>query len=165
MSLAELQRLLQSEPARAVSFDELRESPWLAAPVEVHGTMLSGPDGLEKRVMSPRRETWRLGEDRMEWIGPDGAASKQILYGQAPAVAALADALRHVVAGDLAALDRDFRIIVGGDEGVWTVQLQPRTAELSRHIDYLELQGAGAHLQVIVIVERSGERTTTRLHH
>lgn len=165
MSLAELQRLLQSARVRAVPFDEVRESPWLTAPVELHGTMSSGPDGIEKRVVSPRKETWRLGRDRMEWIGPDGAASKQILYSEAPAVAALADALRNAVAGDLAPLDRDFRVTVGGDERLWTVQLQPRTAELSRHLDHLELQGTGAHLQVIIVVERGGERTTTRLHH
>jgi hypothetical protein len=165
MTLAELQRLMQSHPARAVAFDEVRESPWLATPLQSQGTLSSGREWLEKHVSSQREETWRLWPDRMEWVGPDGAVSKQVKFSAAPALGALADTLRRAVAGDLVGLERDFRIQLGGDERLWTVHLEPRAAELARHLDHLELQGTGARLQVIIIVERSGERTTTRLHH
>ena len=165
MTVDELQRLLQSVPVRDVPFDEVRESPWLSAPVQSRGTMSSNPERLEKRVVSPRPETWRLWSDRMEWVSADGAARKQILFSQSPAVAALADALRHVVAGDLAALERNFSVTLTGDERLWTVQLQPRAVDLARHLEHLELQGSRAHLQVIIVLEPGGERTTTRLHH
>jgi hypothetical protein len=165
MTPAELQRLLQSRPARAVAFDEVRESPWLAAPLQSRGTLSPGRESLEKHVSSPREETWRLWPDRMEWVGPDGAVTRQVQFSAAPALGALADTLRRAVAGDLIGLERDFRLQLGGDERLWTVQLEPRAAELARHLDHLELQGTGAQLQVIIIVERSGERTTTRLHH
>jgi hypothetical protein len=164
LTVPELQRHLQSAPVQAVPFHELRESPWLATPVESRGTMSSSSKRLEKRVLAPRQETWRLLSDRMEWVGPDGVASKQILFSDAPAVAALADALRHVVAGDLLALERDFNIELRGSEQSWDVRLLPRSAVAVRHLDSLELQGTGGRLQVIVVVERSGERTTTRLY-
>lgn len=163
LTAQELQALLQSAPVRSTAFQETRESPWLAAPVESRGTMESGPQGLEKRVVTPRQETWRLLADRMEWDGPDGVATKRILYTEAPAVAVLAHAIRRVVAADLAALANDFRITVAGDEKLWTVRLQPIDQTVARQLDRLELQGAGPRLQAIVVVERDGQRTTTRL--
>jgi hypothetical protein len=160
--VAELQRLLQSSAKPTVRFQELRESPWLPAPASSRGTMHSEPGALEKRVESPRKETWRLLPDRVEWVGEGG--SKQILFTRAPALAALSDVMRRVVAGDIVALERDFRIQLSGDERVWRAQLQPRSAEVGRHLDQVELQGTGGQLQVIIVLERRGERTTTRLN-
>lgn len=162
LTMPEMQRLLKSGSMQSVTFKETRESPWLAAPIESRGTMHSSHGLLEKRVINPRQETWRLRFDRLEWAGPDGVATRQILFKDAPAVAALANALRLVVAAELAALETDFRIEVVGDEHEWSVRLQPKNAGVSRHIDYLEIQGKASELQVLVVVERLGERTTTR---
>jgi hypothetical protein len=164
LSVPELQRNLQAMPVQAVPFRELRESPWLAAPVESRGTMHSSSERLEKRVVAPRQETWRILPDRMEWVGPDGVTSKQIMLRDAPALAALANALRHVVAGELTALERDFSIELQGNEQFWTVRLRPNGTGAARELDSLELRGTAGRLQVIVVVERSGERTTTRLY-
>ncbi len=161
-SVAELQRLLQSSPRQAVRFQEVRESPWLSTPVTARGTLHSTPDALEKRVESPRRETWRRLADRIEMQGAGGA--QQILFSQAPALAPLSDLMRRVVAGDLVALERDFSIELSGDERVWRARLQPRSAQVGRHLAQIELQGTGGQLQVIIVVERQGERTTTRLN-
>lgn len=163
ITVSQLQGLLQSAPRQSVPFQELRESPWLSAPLTSRGTMHSTPQSLEKRVESPRQETWRLLPDRIEWLGPAGADRKQIMFSQAPALAALADVMRRVVAGELVALERDFRIELQGDERVWSAQLQPRSPEVARHLDHVELQGTRGLLQVIIVVERQGERTTTRL--
>lgn len=163
LTVPELQRLLQAERRASVPFEELRESPWLSMPMASRGTMHSTSQALEKRVESPRQETWRLLPDRIEWTGPGGTASKRILFSQAPALAALADVMRRVVAGDLMALEPDFRIELTGDERVWTARLSPRGAQVARHLESVELQGAGRQLQVIIVVERQGERTTTRL--
>jgi hypothetical protein len=35
---------------------------------------------------------------------------------------------------------------------------------VGRHLEQVELQGTGGQLQVIIVVERQGERTTTRLN-
>ena len=163
-TVPDLQRLLQSAPtSQVVPYHEVRESPWLAAPVESRGTLHSSRERLEKRVETPRRETWLILADRMEWVGPNGVGGKQILFNGAPAVAALAEALRRVIAGDLVGLEQSFRIELRGDERLWTAQLLPRDPEVARSLDYLELRGAGALLQVIIVAERQGERTTTRL--
>lgn len=163
LGLADLQRLLKSAPAQPVAFEEQRESPYLAAPVSSRGTLSATQDWLEKRISAPRKETWRLGREHIEWISGDGASHKQMDYAQTPALAALANAMRQIVNGDLTALGRDFDIVIAGDERAWTATLQPRAAELSRHLIRIDLQGAGARLQAIVIDQRNGERTITRL--
>lgn len=164
LTTSDLQKLLQSSPKVATPFHEQRQSPWLASPVESRGIVRSLPQGLEKQVDAPKRETWRLLSDRLEWSGPDGVGNKQILFSKAPALAVLSDAIRHVVAGDLLALERDFRITVQGDSTLWTARLQPHSTEVSRHLDHLEMQGAGAQLLVLIVVERKGERTMTRFY-
>ena len=164
LSVPELERLLQTSPRDSVSFVETRESPWLTLPVQSTGTMRSGPDVLEKRVETPRLETWRMLPDRVEWVGSDGATTKQILFSQSPGVAVLADTLRRVVAGDLAKLDRTFRMEARGNHANWSLRLDPRGGDAARYLDHVELEGGGGEIRVISVVERQGERTTTRLH-
>jgi hypothetical protein len=164
LELSELQRLLQSAPVKSIAFSEVRESPWLAQPVESRGSLESKAGVLEKRVEAPRREVWRMLPDRVEYLGDGDAAGKQILFSQSPAVAMLADTWRRVAAGDLLALQRDFRITLHGDQRAWSVRLQPVGADAVRHLDHLHLEGAGADLLIITVVDRQGERTTTRLY-
>ncbi|MEJ6022745.1 LolA-related protein [Ramlibacter sp. PS4R-6] len=163
LTMPELQRQLQAAAGRTVAFDEERESPWLASPVFSKGTMRSTPDALEKRIETPHRETWRLLADRIEWTGGEPAARKEILFTQAPALAPIADLMRNIVAGDFASLDRDFRIELSGDANAWRVKLSPRQAKVSRALAGVELQGAAGRVQVIVVNETNGQRTTTRL--
>ncbi len=164
LTASELQRLMQSAPAADIPFYEQRQSPWLTAPVESRGIVRSLPQGLEKQVESPKQETWRLLPDRLEWRGPVGGGSKQILFSKAPALAVLSDAIRHVVAGNFLALERDFNVSVQGDTKQWTAHLQPKTAEVARYLEHLKMQGAGSQLLVLEVVERKGERTITRFY-
>ncbi len=161
LTAPELQRALQSSSRPTVRFEEVRESPWLSVPMTSRGTMQSTPQSLDKKVESPRQETWRLLADRIEWIGP-GGEKKQTAFSQAPALGALADVMRRAVAGDITGLERDFRVQLRGDEKVWSAQLQPRNPEIARHLESVELQGTRGLLQVVIVTERQGERTVTR---
>jgi hypothetical protein len=162
LGVAELQQLLQAGAHPDVRYQESRESPWLSAPGVTEGVLHATPQLLEKRVASPRRETWRLLPDRLEWAGVDGSR-KQVLFKDAPALQALADVTRQAVAGDLAGLQRDFTIAVQGSREAWSARLQPRGGLLQRQLESVQLQGAGSRLQVLIVTERAGERTTTRL--
>jgi len=163
LTVTDLQRLLQKSTKTSIAFTELRESPFLPAPITSTGTLRLIPNGMEKRVETPRPETWRMLSDRLELVGPNGTDGKQILFSQSPALASLAAVMRHTVAGNLVALQDDFRIQLTGDQRIWTAQLQPRVAGTARYIDHVELQGTNSQLQVIIVVGRQGDRTTTRL--
>jgi hypothetical protein len=158
-----LQRLLQDEPQAAVRYTELRESRWLAAPIESSGTLRSTPTMLEKRVEQPRPETWRILDDRMQIGTPGAVGAREIMLDQAPAAAALAQTLRRVLAGELQALDKDFQLDLSGNEREWTLQLTPRQDAVARHLKRIDLHGAGPRLSDMVIQEAQGDRTTTRL--
>ncbi|MDB5749675.1 MAG: hypothetical protein JWP65_96 [Ramlibacter sp.] len=162
LELPQLQQLLRSGARPDARYEEVRESPWLSSPVTTRGTLHVTRQGLEKRIESPGPETWRLLQDRLEWQGADGAR-RQIPFTQAPALQALADVTRRAVAGDLAGLERDFRITVRGHADVWSARLEPRSAALQRQLDSVELQGTGGQLRVLIVTERQGERTTTRI--
>jgi hypothetical protein len=159
---ADLQRLLIPNSKAAVNFEEVRESPWLAAPIVSKGSMQVTPDGLEKRVESPKRETWRLLADRVEWQSADGRVN-QIAYARAPALGALAGVMRRVIAGDLAGLQKDFDVQLAGDERAWRARLVPRDPQIRGQLESIEVQGTGGAIQVLVVVDRQGEKTTTRL--
>jgi hypothetical protein len=159
---ADLQRLSQDHPRPDVSFQEVRESPWLSAPVVSKGSLRATSEGLEKRVETPRRETWRLLGDRVEWQAADGRAN-QILFSQAPAFGALASVLRRVVVGDFVGLEKDFDINLAGDEHAWRAQLAPRDPQVRRKLESIEVQGTGGDAQVLIVIDRQGEKTTTRL--
>jgi hypothetical protein len=164
LSVEHLQRLLQDAPHADVRFTEMRESRWLAAPIESSGTMRSNAMMLEKRVERPRPETWRILSDRMQVTAPGSDGVKEVMLDQAPAAAALANTLRRVMAGQLEALNKDFQLELSGDEREWTLQLTPRDPDVARQLKQISLQGAGRRLAVIVIQESQGDRTTTRLH-
>ena len=163
ISAVKLERLLRAQPKSEVYYDEVRESPWLLAPAMTHGILRATEKALEKRVLSPRAETWRLLEDRAEWVGADGTNRKEIVFKQAPGLQVLADVSRRAMLGDLSALSRDFDITIRGDDRIWAVQLNPRTPIVARHIESVELQGTGDGLKALIVSEKQGERTTTRL--
>jgi hypothetical protein len=125
--------------------------------------MRSRADVLEKRVETPRLETWRMLPDRVEWVGSDGATTKQILFSQSPGLAVLADTLRRVVAGDLTTLDRTFTMDARGTQANWILRMNPRGGDAARYLDHVEIEGGRGEIRVISVVERQGERTTTRL--
>jgi hypothetical protein len=164
LDAATLQRLLQSSARHELRFTESRESKWLGTPVLSSGSMSASPAMLEKRVEQPRRETWRILKDRMS-VTDDSGVTKEFLFDEVPAVAALANAMRNAVAGDVAALRTDFELHVDGDERLWTVELKPRRADVSRYLSQIELQGSRGRLQAIVVLETQGDRTITRLLH
>ena len=163
LSTQELQQILKSTRAESTPYTETHDSPWLNAPAQSRGVLRSSTDFLEKRVESPRREIWRLYADRMELVDETGRASRTVAFSQAPAMAVLADALRGILAGDLASLEREFVLQLEGSRQSWAARMTPRGGEAARVLDRIELDGGAAGLRAFTLVERRGDRITTRL--
>lgn len=163
MEVVELERLLSTDKPGLVRFVEIRESPWLSAPVETRGQLRWTTGRLDKQVESPRAETWRILEDRIEWVSGDGSQKRQILLEKAPAVAVFADAIRFALSGDLSSLSQRFLIEVTGNPSGWALTLRPRDAGFTRLVESILMKGAGPRLQELIVVEPRGERTITRL--
>ena len=165
LEAAALQRLLQEGKARELRYVEIRESPHLPKPRESRGSLRATSESLEKRVEWPRKETWRILADRMDWISGDGSLVKSVRFDKAPAAEALADGLRLAVSGDLMALQQRFTVSIDGGTSDWCVTLKPRDAQLARFIEALTITGVGGTMMTLVVVEVRGGRTTTELLH
>jgi hypothetical protein len=60
-------------------------------------------------------------------------------------------------------LQKDFEISLAGDEHAWRALLAPRDPQVRRALESIEVQGTGGDVQVLIVLDRQGEKTTTRL--
>jgi len=130
----------------------------LRAPLETRGTLrFDAPDRLEK-ASDP---------------GADGVAERVVVAGslltvehgaapvvldlrEHPEVAALVESVRALLAGDGAALRRDFEINLAGDAARWQMVLSPRRRDLVR---WLRVDGMAAAVTRIETQEADGDRS------
>ena len=164
-SLPELEQLLQANSSRRIAYEEVRESPWLQAPVHSQGFMDSTPPLLEKKSHSPRQETWQIHPDHLIWRDHQSTDDRKIYFSQSPQIAILANAIRSLVIGDLQPLAQDFKIALSGNATSWQARLEPKTDDARRYLNLIEFSGSGSQIQTIIVFEPLGEKTTTTLFH
>lgn len=146
---------------RTAAFVERRHSVLFRNPPEVRGTLRFMPPGLlERDVSHPRRESVRIDGERVTvrtW-GEDGQPNVQRLTLAAqPQLAALADTLRAILAGDFAALERRFVMRLAQPPPHWRLELAPRDDQMP--LASIRLAGLAGEVERIEIVEASGDRT------
>jgi hypothetical protein len=117
-------RLARPAPAR-IDFVEVRFSPMLREPLVVSGELgYLGPRNLERRVRSPYREQASIHGESVR-VEREGAPPRSFALKRAPELRALLSGFAALLAGDPAALERDFEIELSGDEHAWTLALLP----------------------------------------
>ena len=120
--------------------------------------LLSRDKGVVWHTKAPFASTLVLTPDQLAVRQADG--SRQALAGGSGRAAALANSLMMaLVAGDVAALSRRFKLSETlRDEGAWTLVLVPREPALRKAIARIELSGA-SHVTAVRIEETSGDHT------
>lgn len=165
---AELQRLfatLAARGERSVQFVERRHSALFRSPPAVRGTLRFVPPGrLEREVTGPPRERVAIDGEQVtvHTVDADGRQTvRRLSLASQPQLAALADALRAILAGDVAALARQFEVRLLVPPPRWQAQLLPHDAQLP--VTRIRLAGTEARLERIEIVEGSGDRVEIEL--
>ena len=104
--------LAQNKSGRA-TFVETKHIAVLDKPVESSGELLfTAPDRLEKRTLKPKPESMVVNGDE---LSVERAGRKYQLQLQAyPELAAFIDSIRGTLAGDRKALERNYRLSLGG---------------------------------------------------
>lgn len=165
---ADLQRLFDTlavKGERSAAFVERRHSALFRNPPEARGTLRFAPPALlEREVTSPRREHVRIEGEQVTvrtW-GEDGRVNVYTLtLATQPQLAALTDALRAMLAGDLAALERRFVVRLLAPPPRWRVELAPRDDQVP--VAAIRFAGRPGEVERIEITEASGDRTEIEL--
>lgn len=143
-----LERLARPAPV-STPFVELRGSAMLKAPLRIQGEYARpDADTLVRQVRAPYVETTtiRAGEAT---IAREGRRPRSFALSRAPELAGLQASFGALLAGDAAALERDYRVSAQGSRQDWVLVLAPRHAAMAESVRDITLRGRGAELRCI----------------
>ncbi len=140
---------------------ETKELALLSAPLESRGVLhFLPPDRMLRRTLEPAPSSLLVDGRRVVFRDADGAAPVDLSAD--PSAREFVDNFTTVFRGDLAALKRRYDARFESDPPGWRLVLEPRDALLRRFVASLTLSGTGESMREMVLVERDGDRTTTR---
>jgi len=151
-------------PASRARFVETRHLALLTRPLELKGSLsYERPNRLSKHVQSPFDELLTVDGDTLTL-----ASAKKVTtfsLSEQPAAGALVESVRATLAGDLAQLERHYRVQFSGHRAAWRLRLVPRDAQVKGAVDSIVLAGAEARLKRIEIAETGGDRSVMTILH
>jgi hypothetical protein len=157
-----ISRLALPAPADT-AYAETRFVHMLRKPLQLRGELhYGGPGVLGKRVDTPYRETTNIANGEVEVLR-EGKSSRKFSLERAPELEALLSSFSALLGGDAAALERNFTIALARSETAWQLTLTPRTADLSRHLRDLVVDGRDAEVRCVTLHEGDGDSSVMRL--
>ena len=138
--VASLKRVAPAHTAYA----EVRFSGLFDRPLILHGELeYLGPGKLGKRVDSPYHEQTTIADGEAT-VRRGSGAPRVFPLGQAPELEGFLRGFTALLDGDAGALARDFDLSVQGTTTRWRLLLKPHDDRLARHMNVIEVDGAGA---------------------
>jgi hypothetical protein len=156
-----MQRLAQRQHGH-VTFVEKKFLSTLERPLQSSGELFyDAPDRLEKRSLSPRRESLILerGVLRVQL----GRRERTLALADYPDIAPLIDSIRATLAGDRVALERTFAVEFTGSPSQWRLLLTPRDARVARAVSRIRIDGSEQSLRAVEIAQPDGDRSVMTL--
>ena len=152
-----METLAQTQSSRA-SFVEKKSIALLDKPVESSGELLyTAPDRLEKRTFKPKPESMVVNGD--ELLIERGRQKHRLQLQAYPELAAFIDSIRGTLAGDRAALERNYRLSLEGSAERWTLQLLPLDEKMQAVIQHIRIAGVRDQVRSIEINQADGDRS------
>ena len=160
----ELMRLLAGVEQATARFVETRHSALLKSPLVLSGTLsYRRPDRLEKHVLSPYDERILIEREQITIENRTRGWTKTLSIHSAPAIAGLVESIRATRAGEIATLERFYRVEAGGDRQQWWLRLRPHDPEIAEYVTVVMVSGSGARMERIEVRETSGDRTVMEI--
>lgn len=153
--------LSRLRPAAALEreFTETKQLALLAEPLVSHGVMaFTPPDRLRWEVVAPEPSVLRVAGDVVELERP-GARTRRLDLALDAGARGLVDAVRLLLSGDGAGLERAYALSLNEEQGAWRIALEPRDAAQRRVITRLELSGAGDTTRELRLEFANGDRS------
>ncbi len=151
--------LAQNKSAKA-KFHEMKYFRALETSVESTGELqYIAPNKLIKQTIKPQPELMQLDGDTLTLERGKRKFTMQVQ--DAPELAALIESMRGTLAGDRAALERNFTVALTGSRERWSMALTPINAKALQVIRNIEVSGSKGEIQVIEVLQANGDRSVT----
>jgi outer membrane lipoprotein-sorting protein len=157
---------LAEVPSSRTRFVETRELAILTHPLELRGTLsYERPNRLQKHTQSPFDELLSVDGDSLTLVNRAKGEQRVFSLREQPALGVLVESVRATLAGDLATLQKHYRVKLSGSRGGWRLALAPIDSRVRAYVDSITLSGAQARLTRIEVVEGAGDRSVMTILH
>ena len=147
---------LAAVPQSRARFTEEKTLAALRMPLQSSGRLAyRRPDRLEKITEWPQTEVLVVRGGKL-FLTENGATRTVVLAAE-PAIGALVEAILGTLAGDLPGLRRWYHVAATGTQAAWRLTLRPRTTALAKFIREAVIDGVGARLTRLRMVEANGD--------
>jgi hypothetical protein len=157
-------RRLAAVPERRATFQEEKTIGALTQPLLSNGRLVyRRPSHLEKMTYPPHPESIVVDGERLVIVMGD-EPPRSIDLDSYPELGVLVDAVRGTLAGDLAALRRNYAIRMDGTLASWRLSLVPTAPSAQRFLREVTIEGAGDEARTVQIVQANGDRSLMTVH-
>ncbi len=154
---------LQRPAPTLTAFFERRQSPLLAEPLLFAGELRRPAAGtLVKEIRTPYRELTRIEGEKVS-VERDGERVRKFSLRRAPELRALTASIEAVLGGDLALLQRHYRLQMDGTDAAWSLQLVPLDKRLAKRVESMRFVGVDDTLRCMDLVLVGAETSRTWL--
>jgi len=155
--------LAQVKEAKA-KFVERKFLGVLKQPLESTGTLLfQAPDHVEKHTLTPKLESLILDHGVLTIEIKTRNIKRTLVIQEYPAIWAFVESIRSTLAGDLATLERFYKIKLEGDSAHWKVQLLPIEAKIRDVVSEVLISGHGHSVDSIETFELNGDHSLMKV--
>lgn len=160
--MPQLMKLLAQRKQGTVRYVEEDYLDILDRPVKSSGILAYvAPDHLEKKTLKPREESLVLEGDQL--TVQRGRRTYRMQLSSYPQVGPLVNAIRETLAGDEAGLEKVFKVGLTGTLQDWQLRLVPLDEEIARHVQRVQIAGAGDEIRSVEILQVDGDRSVMTL--
>ena len=156
LDIDQLMRGLAQTRASHARFVETKSIAMLDQPVESSGELFySAPNRLEKRTLKPRRESMLV--DGSALLIERGRKKHRLQLQDYPELAAFIDSIRGTLAGDRAALERNYKLSLDGSAARWTLQLLPTNKKMQAVVRHIRITGVREGVSSVEVTQTDGD--------
>lgn len=151
-----LMRGLAKHEGGKARFVETKTIALLDKPVVSSGELNYVPPArLEKHTLKPRQELMVLDGDQLRL--ERGKQVFSIRLSEQPEALAFVDSLRGTLAGDKAALEKNYKLRLSGTEDKWTLDLLPDDQRIAAFVLRITFGGSRNHVDWIRYLQADGD--------
>ncbi len=156
-----------------LAFTEIRKSIFLIIDTELSGTITyRAPDFLEKVTETPYYERLLMDGDTLvlEKASSIGQNENHLIrqsysVNSHEVLKSVVEGFQSMMSGNHDELSTKYSFDFSGKREDWQLRVRPRTEEILRHIEWIDLSGQDTEIQKIVTSQSDGDKSTLHLSH